>query len=120
LLRWPGFVPDRELHLLLHGARALLHPCGTEGFGLTPLEAMAAGTPVVVADAGALCETVGEAGLLCPPGQPDEWARAIDKLRDALVREELAARGLERAARFSWPQVAAQTRAVYERVLEGG
>jgi alpha-1,3-rhamnosyl/mannosyltransferase len=117
LLRWPGFVPDEELHLLLHGARALLHPCGIEGFGLTPLEAMAAGTPAVVAGGGAVVETVGDAALVCPAHDPPSWAEAIDSLRDGARRADLASRGRARAAELTWPAVAERTRAVYAGVL---
>lgn len=117
LLRWAGFVPDDRLHLLLHGARALLHPCPAEGFGLTPLEAMAAGTPTVVADAGALPETVGEAALRCPPRDVEAWAAALDRLEDPVVLADLAERGRAWVRRYDWHAVATQTVRVYEDAL---
>ena len=118
LLRWPGFVPDDDLHLLLHAARALLHPCPAEGFGLTPLEAMAAGTATVVADAGALPETAGDAARRCAPGDPDAWAAAIDELADPDVVRDLERRGARWVLRYDWDDVAARTVAVYRRALE--
>jgi glycosyltransferase involved in cell wall biosynthesis len=117
-LRWAGFVTDDELNLLLHGARALLHPCPAEGFGFTPLEAMAAGTATVVADEGALPETVGDAAIRCAPGDPDAWAAAIDALDDAGVVDDLGQRGRQHVAQFEWDNVADRIAAVYRRALE--
>ena len=117
LLRWPGFVPDDDLHLLLQGARALLHPCPEEGFGLTPLEAMAAGCATVVADAGALPETAGGGAKRCPPGDADAWARVIDELGDPAVVLELSERGRAWVRRYDWAVVADETVAVYRGVL---
>jgi glycosyltransferase involved in cell wall biosynthesis len=120
LLRWPGFVSDDELHLLLQGARALLHPSRDEGFGLTPLEAMAAGCATVVADAGAVAETAGPAARLCPPGDPDAWAAAMEALEDPAAVADLAARGRTWVRRYDWVDVASRTVVVYRRALEGG
>jgi alpha-1,3-rhamnosyl/mannosyltransferase len=115
LLHWAGHVPDPELVALLAGARALVHPSVAEGFGLTPLEAMAAGTPAVVTDA--VGDTVGDAALRCPPGDVDAWAAALDALDDGSLRADLARRGTEHAAGFRWEAVADQTVAVYRRAL---
>jgi alpha-1,3-rhamnosyl/mannosyltransferase len=118
LLRWPGFVSDDELQLLFHGARALLQPCPDEGFGFTPLEAMAAGTATVVADAGALPETVGDAAVRCDPHDAHAWAAAIDSLDDAAVVADLVRRGRSQVARYDWDDVATRILAVYQRVLQ--
>lgn len=115
LLHWAGFVPDPELVALLAGARALLHPSVAEGFGLTPLEAMAAGTPAVVTEA--VGDTVGDAALRCPAGDVEAWAGALDALDHDALRTDLARRGAEHAARFRWDAVAEQTVGVYRRAL---
>jgi glycosyltransferase involved in cell wall biosynthesis len=117
LLRWPGFVCDDELHQLFHGARALLHPCASEGFGFTPLEAMAAGTATVVADAGALPETVGDAGIRCAAGDADAWAAAIDALATPSVVADLVQRGAQHVRCYDWDDVAARTVDVYKAAL---
>lgn len=99
-----GHVPDDELPGLYAGARAFVLPSRYEGFGLPVLEAMACGTPVVAADATALPETCGGAALLAAPGDPRAFADALDAaLADP---EPLRARGLARAARFSWERTA--------------
>ena len=114
-----GRVTDAELADLYAAARCLLFPSRCEGFGLTPLEAMAAGCPVVAYDNSSLPEVVGEAGVLVRDGD----ARALGHAAAALVadperRAELSARGLERAALFSWRRAAKETAAVYRRLLD--
>jgi glycosyltransferase involved in cell wall biosynthesis len=95
--------PEPDLAKLLHGAAALVHPSLHEGFGLTPLEAMSAGVPVVAARSPGLAETVGDAAELVDPYDADGLARALAQVAsDPALRASLAARGLQRAARFSW------------------
>jgi len=96
-VRFVGHVPDEHLPGLYAGARAFVLPSLYEGFGLTALEAMAAGTPVVVSDRGGLPEVVGDAGTLVDPERPDEIAAAV--LR---AIEEDRGRGVSRAREFSW------------------
>jgi len=98
-----GFVRDRELPALYRLATAVVFPSLYEGFGLPPLEAMACGCPVASSRAGALAEVIGDAALELDPHDPSQMANAIDRLlEDQQLREQLAARGLERARSFSW------------------
>lgn len=94
---------DEQRMALLRGCLAVVHPTPDEHFGIVPVEAMAAGRPVVaVANAGPL-ETVvdGETGYLCP-ATPDAFAAAMARLgRDGALRARLGAAGRSRAARFS-------------------
>jgi glycosyltransferase involved in cell wall biosynthesis len=109
---WLGRVSDEELAALYRGARCLVYPSLYEGFGIPVLEAMACGTPVVTSSGGATEEVAGGAAVLVDPCDPSAIAGGIE---DAVARrDELRARGLERAARFTWERVAAATRAVYE------
>ncbi len=109
-----------EVEPLLQGALALVHPSRYEGFGLTPLEAMAAGTPAVVSRAGSLPEVVGDAALLADPDDVDAWAQAITTLRDdCTLRAALVDRGRDRASAFTWTAAAQATWAVYDACLAG-
>jgi glycosyltransferase involved in cell wall biosynthesis len=89
-----------------------------EGFGLTPLEALAAGTPVVGLRAGAVSEVVGDAGVLVD--RADELGAAlVAYLSDGALADGLRARAKPRAALFSWDRAARDTLAVYRGVAEG-
>jgi len=114
-VRWTGRVDDDVLLALLAGARALVHPSRYEGFGLTPLEAMAAGVPVLAGSVGAVPEVVGDAGMLLDPGDTSAWAAALATIAsDDGVAGDLAERGVTRAGAFSWGRTAAETWAVYD------
>jgi glycosyltransferase involved in cell wall biosynthesis len=103
---------------LYNGAAVLAIPSFYEGFGLPALEAMACGVPVVAAARGSLPEIMGGAGLLIDPEEPDDLAEALKRvLTDEGIRSDLVARGLARAAEFTWTETARQTLAVYRRVL---
>jgi glycosyltransferase involved in cell wall biosynthesis len=104
-------LSDEQLAGLYRAAEVVAVPSLYEGFGIVPLEAMASGTPTVVArDAGALAEVTGDAAISVGERTPQAWAGAIAAARER--RQELVARGLERARGHRWPQVADAVRAV--------
>ena len=98
------FVPspdDDTLAALLAGATCLLYPSRSEGFGYPPLEAMAAGVPVVATSTGSIPEVVGEAALLVAPGDADALGQAVSALAsDASLRARLIAAGRAQCERF--------------------
>jgi glycosyltransferase involved in cell wall biosynthesis len=107
-----GHVPDRVLEALYGHALALVCASRDEGFGFTPVEALARGTPAVVADLPVFAETLGDGALRVPPGDADALAEALLRLeREAGLRERLAAAGAEAVARLSWERAARETRA---------
>ena len=110
-VRWLGFVPDDELARLYRGARCVAYLSPYEGFGLPLVEAMACGAPVVAANEGSAPEVTGGAAVLVDPLDPG--AIAIGLAEAVGRREELRARGLERARAFDWSAVAEATVDVY-------
>jgi glycosyltransferase involved in cell wall biosynthesis len=81
---------------------------------------MACGAPVVSSSASSLPEVVGDAALTVTPDDVMGWAAALERLlTDAALRDDLRARGLAQAARFSWRRVAEETLQVYEQAAEG-
>ncbi len=118
-VRRPGRVPRADLDGLLDAATALLFPSTFEGFGAPVLEAMSRGCPVVASDVTALPEVVGDAGILLPPDEPEEWSRVMQELiADPERRRELAAAGRARAAEYTWSRSADALRGAYARGLE--
>jgi glycosyltransferase involved in cell wall biosynthesis len=112
-----GPVPDAHLPGLYAGALCFVLPSLYEGFGLTCLEAMACGTPVVAARAGALPETCGEAALYADPRDPGAIANAIEA---ALDDPRLRAAGPQRAAGFTWDRTASMVDAEIDALLAPG
>jgi glycosyltransferase involved in cell wall biosynthesis len=111
-------LDDDALVDLYRGAQALAAPAIHEGFGIVPLEAMACGTPAVVArDAGALTEVSGDAAVVVGERTPEAWRAGIAQA--AAARAELAPRGLALAARYDWADVARRTRAVLAAAVDG-
>jgi glycosyltransferase involved in cell wall biosynthesis len=110
----PGFVDDARLAAAYHEARAFVFPSRYEGFGLPPLEALAAGCPVVSSPAGSLAEVLEGVAILKAPDDPDAWAGALHELAvDAELRRKLIDAGRARAAGLSWEAAARRTLAVY-------
>ena len=116
-LRRLGYVAERDLPGLYAGALAFVLPSRYEGFGLTCLEAMACGTPVVAADRAALPETCGDAALLVDPDDPEAIAAAVVRAAtEPAVRSALREAGRVRARRYDWGQTALRTDELLTRV----
>jgi len=113
-----GYVDDDELAVLYAAARAHLLVSRCEGFGLTVVEAMAAGCPVITTHGGSLGEVAGQAALQVDPENASEIGDAIARVcREPDLRSDLVQRGRERAPLFS-RRVQAQAMArVYREFL---
>ena len=113
-----GYVDDRLRRDLLAGGLVLAYPSRYEGFGLPPLEAMAAGLAVVATAVGAIAEVCGDAAELVPPGDPEALAAALVAVTtDDAARAVLVARGRARAAMYSWSRSVSDFRQVLDAVV---
>jgi glycosyltransferase involved in cell wall biosynthesis len=116
--RYLGWVDGPDMEGLYRAATLLAFPSLAEGFGLPVLEAMGRGLPVACSDTTSLPEVAGDAALTFDPRDEAAIREAVVRLlSDAGLREELAARGREQAARFSWAAAAEGTWAAYDAVL---
>ncbi|MFN7951859.1 MAG: glycosyltransferase family 1 protein [bacterium] len=114
-----GFVSPPDLAALYTGASAFVFPSTYEGFGLPVLEAMTCGAPVLAARAGSLPEVGGDAALYAPPGDVASFAGTLAELLErGDLRRERIARGLARAAEFTWDRTARLTWDVYGAAIE--
>ena len=113
-----GFVSDDALKALYTAAEAVWFPSRYEGFGLPVLEAMACGTPVVTSKASSLPEIAGNAAILVDPAKADAHAEALHTLlQSRSMRDELKARGRERALQFTWKKAAAELKAHFDSII---
>jgi D-inositol-3-phosphate glycosyltransferase len=122
-VRFAGRKQPDELHLWYAGADVAVTTPWYEPFGLTPLEAMACGVPVIGSRVGGIAFTIadGETGYLVPPRDPEVLSfRLDDVLRDPERRQRMGQAGRARVLRsFTWQQVAARTAALYDELLAG-
>lgn len=113
-----GWVDDPAP--LLAGAAVLAYPSRYEGFGFPPLEAMAAGVPVVASAAGAVPEVVGDAAVVVPVGDTDALASGLLRvLTDHGEAARLVEAGRDRAAGYSWSATGAAFAGLYDRLCGG-
>ena len=119
-VRLVGYIEDADLPAFYSGAVAYLLGSLHEGFGLTVLEAMACGTPIIAANTTAIPEVVGNAGRLFDPKNVDEMASAINEVisDDGLVNT-LVQKGYQRARSFTWERAAEMLYDLLERELIG-
>lgn len=115
-----GRVSDVEKLGLYNLADLYVSASLYEGFGLSPLEAMACGTPVISSNRASLSEVVGTGGLLVDPTPARLAAAIVSVMTDERLRRDLGRRALARAGTFSWQRTADTTRDVYRRVLGEG
>lgn len=101
-------------------ALALIHPSLYEGFGLTLLEAMRCGTPVMTTHAASIPEVVGDAAVCVDPFSEKDMANALITLENnATLRESLRQKGLVHSRSFQWSRTAEKTIMVYNKILFG-
>jgi glycosyltransferase involved in cell wall biosynthesis len=99
-------LPDDELECAYAGAIALVYPSLYEGFGMPIVEAMACGCPVITTPNGPLPEVAGDAAIYVAPQDIDDTHRALKLAQDPDIRGNLIDKGLARATRFTWQNMA--------------
>jgi glycosyltransferase involved in cell wall biosynthesis len=114
-----GYAEGWEMPLIYQMANVFVLPSQYEGFGMTVVEAMAYGAPVIAADSSCLREVVGDAGLLVPVNDVSALAVSLARLlEDEAMRAEFVQRGKLQSRRFSWRQSALQTLNVYRELAD--
>jgi len=117
-IKYMGKPEKQTLVEIYNVADILIAPSLHEGFGMTILEAMACGTPVITSNTSALPEVAGDAGLLVNPEDSQAISDAVFKLHaDPYYYHRLVQKGLERAKLFTWEKSAEKIAQVYETAL---
>lgn len=110
-------VSDKELNELYNNALALVYPSFYEGFGIPPLEAMAAGCPVISSSTSSLPEVLGDCGLYINVNNPKTAENHIEWLLNKENKEQIITKGLQRASDFSWEKTGIETIQIYNKIL---
>ncbi|WP_297444276.1 glycosyltransferase family 1 protein [Desulfurobacterium sp.] len=109
-----------ELAVLYRNAIAFVFPSLHESFGMSILEAMACGCPVITSNISACAEIAGNAALLVNPYSIGEISNAMRRLmEDSQLRKDLSERGIKRAKKFTWKESAMNHLKVFEGILKG-
>lgn len=118
-VKFLGYVADEDLSALFARCDAFVLPSLTEGFGITVLEAMLGGAPVVCSNTGSLPEVGGSAALYFDPTNVDEMAETIMRRLDSPEpRDSVVAAGLAQAEKFDWQKTAAETLRAVEQAAK--
>lgn len=116
-----GYVSPASTRSLLEKASALAYPSLYEGFGFPPLEALAAGIPVVASSSSSLPEVLGDLALLPDPSSTPAIGEALERaLDDSEFRERARTAGPPHAAAFTWARAVQSMRPVFLSAIGGG
>jgi glycosyltransferase involved in cell wall biosynthesis len=111
-----GYLPEKELKMMMASAYALAYPSYWEGFGLPVLEAMQCGVPVIASNNSAMPEIAGGAACYAEPGDAEAWGRGMGLMyKDETFRNKCIQNGIERASFFSWEK---SSKALHEVFME--
>jgi len=113
-----GFIPDEELPYFYKLATLYCQPSFAEGFGLTPVEAMACGCPVIYSQESSLWEIMDFNGIYFDPYKPGDLEYLLKKMwLDKKLRSKYSQLGIKRSKYFNWQYTAIQTLSVYQLAL---
>ena len=115
----PGFISNQELPLFYNAAELYVIPSLYEGFGITGLEAMSCGTPVVSSNKTSLPEIMGQAAEYFDPNDTQEIASNINQvLINQALKQQLITKGFEQIKKYSWTKCAQKTLDIYNKILK--
>ena len=115
-----GAVPDEDLAAIYSAATVVAITSVDEGFGITALEAMACGTPLITTRAGAIAEVVGEAAILIDANDLDQLTHALVMvIQQEKLCHEMRSQGIAQATNFTWTKAAQKTLNLYQEVVYG-
>lgn len=118
-LVFTDFISDQQLRWMYENCLAYVWPSLSEGFGLSPVEAMLHGAPVASSNASCMPEVLGDGAVYFDPKDTKAIAEVITRLAiDPIMRETAIENGRQQAAKYSWRRMAEQTLEVYRRALE--
>jgi glycosyltransferase involved in cell wall biosynthesis len=113
-----GYIPEDKMNEFYNAGDLLVYPSSYEGFGFAPLEAMAAGVPVICSTNGALAEINGDAIMPIEQHTPEDIAEKITYVIDhPSVQECLRRKGFDRVKNFTWEKAAEKTMNIYSSLL---
>jgi len=115
-VRFIGYVEDRELPILMNQARLFLFPSLYEGFGLPPLEALAAGTDVISSNTSSLPEVLGDAAVMISPKDENLWLYKIKDILEKGKSKEFSSIRQTQIDKFSWQRSAEEIYEIYKEV----
>lgn len=116
-VHFTGYIPEEEMNGFYNSGDLLVYPSSYEGFGFAPLEAMAAGVPVICSTSGALAEINGDAILPINHSEEDISEKIFHLMDNPSERECLKKRGFDRVKKFTWEKAAEQTLKIYASLL---
>lgn len=113
-----GYIPDNELGAFYSAADAMVYATLYEGFGIPPLEAMSAGTPVIASNLSCLPEVLGNAALYCDPYSIEDMADKMQELAKSYhLKKTLRDAGFKQVKKYSFAKMAKETLELYMEVL---
>ncbi len=116
-VEFTGYLSDQELVEAVSSSLALVQPSLSEGFGLTGVEAMSCGTPVLASDIPIFREIYKQAPLYFDPHQADSLISAVNHIKQPEVRNSRIRQGLEVVGRYSWKRMAEKTAYYYREAV---
>lgn len=111
-----GFLSNAELNLLYNSAFCLIHPSSYEGFGISIVESMKSGCPVLCTNVSSIGEVFGDVGYTAKNSDPNEYEQLLRNLFESNYRNETIRKGIEKSMSFSWDRNFSQLTEIYKRL----